>query len=49
MKLDEYIASNLQNFKRELMNNIDEFHQMVLSAKPNPAKQREDPKVIEFT
>ncbi len=25
------------------MNNIDNFHQMVLSAKPNPAKQREDP------
>jgi hypothetical protein len=25
------------------MNSIDNFHQMVLSAKPDPAKQREDP------
>ena len=42
-ELDEYLASNLQDFKRELMSNIDNFHQMVLSAKPNPAKQKEDP------
>ena len=42
-ELDEYLAYNLQEFKRDLMNNIDSFHQMLLSTKPNPAKQREDP------
>ena len=42
-ELDEYLASNLQEFKREFVNNIDSFHEMVLSAKPNPTKQREDP------
>lgn len=42
-ELDEYLASNLQDFKRELMNNIDNFQQIIFSAKPNPAKQRDDP------
>ncbi len=41
--MDEYLTSNLQDFKSELMNSIDNFHQMVLSAKPNPVKQRKDP------
>ncbi len=41
-ELDEYLASNLHDLKRELMNNIDNFHHMVLSAKPNPANRRQD-------
>ncbi|CAF1415290.1 unnamed protein product [Adineta ricciae] len=42
-ELDEYLAYNLHEFKRDLMNNIDSFHKTLLSAKPNPAKQRDDP------
>lgn len=42
-ELDEYVASNLQDLKRELMSNVDDFYQLVLSAKPDPATERADP------
>lgn len=34
-ELDQYLASNVNDFKREMMENIDHFHRQVISAKPS--------------
>ncbi|UJR29784.1 hypothetical protein I4U23_017331 [Adineta vaga] len=42
-ELEEHIHANLENFNRELSRNIEDFQQIVLSARPNPAMQDRDP------
>ena len=42
-ELESLLASNMEDFKKEFSNNVDDFHEQVLSAKPNPAEQKRDP------
>ncbi|CAF5030876.1 unnamed protein product [Rotaria sp. Silwood1] len=42
-ELEQHINADLENFKRELLRNMEEFQQIVLSARPNPAMQDRDP------
>ncbi|CAF0973623.1 unnamed protein product [Adineta steineri] len=42
-ELDNLLESSIGEFKRELNENIDDFHHHVLSAKPHPSEQQRDP------
>jgi len=42
-ELEQYVNVTLENFKTELLRNMEAFQQMVLSARPNPAMQNRDP------
>lgn len=42
-ELDHLFESSLAELKRELNENIDDFHQQILSAKPHPSEQQRDP------
>ncbi len=38
-ELEQYVEANIESFKRELLKNVEDFQQLVLSAKPNPVIQ----------
>jgi rubrerythrin len=42
-ELDHLLESSMDEFKRELKDNIDGFHQQMLSVKPHPFDQQRDP------
>ncbi|CAF1461915.1 unnamed protein product [Adineta steineri] len=42
-ELEQYIADNLENFKHELLENTQNFQQMILSARPNPEMKKQNP------
>ncbi|CAF3872675.1 unnamed protein product [Rotaria sp. Silwood1] len=42
-ELEQYVTDNLENFKRDLLENIESFQQMILSARPDPEMEQQNP------
>ncbi|CAF3510182.1 unnamed protein product [Rotaria sp. Silwood2] len=42
--IEQYVIDNLESLKRELLENIDNFQQLILSARPDSPIESQDPK-----